>query len=113
MQVKAGAYRIIELRGAQQEAVPHTDLAALSEAVWVFALGLCLCQSHSWCSLQPCGSTPACRRDAAQEGWEVKTITRHMLVLGWEEASGDLLRGKDQSWMHESTSPQGTEQLQG
>lgn len=59
----------------------------------------------------PCGSTLACRRGAEQVGWEVTTITRHMLVLGWEEASRDLPRGKDRSWMHESTSPHCAELL--
>lgn len=47
-----------------------------------------------------------------QDGWEGKTITRHVLSLCSEEASRDLSRGKDQSWIQESTFPRCVQQLQ-
>lgn len=47
-----------------------------------------------------------------QDGWEGKTITRHVLSLCSEEASRDLPRGKDQSWIQESTFPRCIQQLQ-
>lgn len=112
----------------------HTNLPALSEAAWALALASAKAMVDGFCSGKSCclqplsasagpsygamwqaghtGSTTACRCDAEQEGWEVKTTTSHILCLCSDEASRDLLRGKDQSWIHESTFPHCVQQLQ-
>lgn len=106
---------------------PHANLTALSDTAWALALASAKAVVDDCCSGNPLsafvgppyhhgatghtGCTIACRGAAETQGWEVKTISCHLLSLCLQKASRDLLRGKDQTRIFKTTFPHCGQQL--